>query len=115
MRFFSSNFFIPFFLIIIVVICAYRYNDYVVNKNFLLVVNTSCNTYENGRCFVSDCQGSSDCDITPYKKITIYAKVAPVCLGEHSCQNFSCTNTNNCKTEYCLTENVSEGEICSNN
>jgi hypothetical protein len=102
-------------VIIVLIIGAvwYRYQDYVVNENFILSVSTTCDTTTNN-CFVADCSIDEDpeCDQTPYSKIEILKRDAPSCLEEHVCENFSCTGINTCKETFCSDQNLEEGERC---
>ncbi|MFH0755115.1 MAG: hypothetical protein V1910_00410 [bacterium] len=111
----SAKYFLLLFLIFILLIIVYKYKQYILDKNFNLIVNTSCNLNEEN-CFISDCkpESDSDCKLTPYKKVIISAKIAPACLGEHNCIDFLCKDKTACSLIYCSNETLEEGEICAN-
>ncbi|MEN9647420.1 MAG: hypothetical protein RLY57_224 [Candidatus Parcubacteria bacterium] len=109
----------PTYLILLITILIstliwYRFNDFVINKNFVINVAVNCNT-EIEQCFVSDCNTEidSECDQEPYKKISILKKYAPACLEEHSCENFKCSDFQSCMEINCSEASLDEGEICS--
>ena len=98
---------------ILFIIIGFRYEQYVVERNFMLDVNVNCIEGEKG-CFVADCDpaDSEDCDTTHYKKVSILASEAPKCLEEHSCEAFSCSGLHNCAVVLCNDESLEEGEVC---
>ena len=102
----------------VVFVLLYRYQQYELNKNFYIVVNTSCNP-KTEKCFIStDPSSDTNFDSSAYKKVKIKANIAPVCLEEHSCKNFVCPEnsvTDECDITYCSTENLSDGEKCLDN
>lgn len=106
---------LPLLLVMLAVftIVGFRYNQYVQERNYLLNVNTGCNT-ESESCFAADCSVASDpsCDPTPYEKVVISAHDAPSCLEEHSCESFSCGNIASCSISYCSKDTITEGERC---
>ena len=110
---FSKNFFITIPLLIVVVI-GYRYYQYIIQKNFILEVNTICNPQiEN--CF--DAIDDLSFGQNPYEKVSVLAKYAPKCLEEHNCEGFSCQaglDTNFCLITYCSDETKVDGEECTN-
>lgn len=108
----SAKIFIFFILILFLVVAGERYLEYIHNKNFEILVNTSCQLGEQG-CFVADCEAGPDCDQTPYKKVSILAKEAPKCLGEHTCENFTCSGLESCEITYCSEETLEDGEKCN--
>ena len=101
-------------LLITLIVVFYRYQQYVVDKNFILNVNTVCDpNIEN--CFTADCLPGTDseCDTTPYKKVKILDRYAPKCLEEHNCSSFSCEKYNsNCYVTYCSPDTLENGEKC---
>lgn len=101
--------------VVIAIIAIHRYEQYVLSRNFLLEVNSSCSPGE-GNCFVADCSPQDDpsCDLTPYKKIEILARNAPKCLEEHNCEAFSCkgATSGNCQITYCSDDTREEWERC---
>jgi hypothetical protein len=94
---------------------GYRYYQYVIKKNFILEINTTCDP-KTEKCF----SPSTDLGFfdTSYKKIRIIENYAPKCLEEHSCESFNCPNnwqnTNICQTTYCSDDTKNEGEECLN-
>lgn len=98
-------------LILFSLLVIYRYYQNFILKNFIIDVNTSCNPNVES-CFATECEEGAECTIDPYKKVSILSKSAPKCLEEHSCQEFTCTNLNNCQITYCSDETLSDGEIC---
>ena len=111
----SEKYFIFIFLVIILSIILYRFKDYIIDRNFDLIVNTKCSEGEKN-CFKSDCTPGPDCDETPYKKVQISSNGAPKCLEEHTCENFTCNeNYKKCSITYCSNETLSDGEVCVDN
>ena len=111
----KTKYFIYFAILITLVVIFYGYQQYIVDKNFLIDVNTVCNP-KTENCFVSDCSPKTDseCDITPYKKIEVLDIYAPKCLEEHNCSVFSCDNKNesDCSVTYCSSDTLEDGEKC---
>lgn len=101
--------------IIVLVTVIVRYDQYVNKKDFLLFTTESCNPHLEF-CFVAACSPEEDpeCDITPYKKITMPADKAPSCLFEHTCENFICNPYDRCETTYCSENSIEIGEGCIN-
>jgi hypothetical protein len=99
---------------ILAIIIGFRYQQYMVQRNFTLDVNVACVAGEQG-CFAMDCspEESEDCDTATYKKVNILASEAPQCLEEHSCEAFSCTGLANCSIILCDDESIEDGEMCS--
>lgn len=88
-------------------IFLYRYEEYIIRKNYIIQVNTACDKTSEF-CFTED-------DSIFYKKVTIRAKDAPSCLQEHNCSNFSCDSLiSDCRIEYCSNNTKAESETCSN-
>jgi hypothetical protein len=109
-----AKYFLYFIVLITCVVVFYRYQQYVVNKNFVLKVNTVCDTNTES-CFVADCSPENDteCDVTPYKKVEILDAYAPKCLEEHNCPAFSCENSEDkCSVSYCSSDITESGEKC---
>ncbi|HEX7651261.1 MAG TPA: hypothetical protein VF439_00895 [Candidatus Paceibacterota bacterium] len=99
----------------LLVVVAYRYEEYVQLRNFTLVVNGPCDPAAHD-CFVSDCSTDDDpsCDTTPYDKIEITDNQAPACLEEHACTEFSCpADSDSCSITYCSADALEDGETCS--
>ena len=106
---------LAFIALVIIAIIGYRYNQYIVHKNFYIDVNTQCDPSVES-CFAWDCDPEEDeeCDNTPYKKVSILSSDAPKCLEEHSCENFTCdSNVELCEIVYCSESVLDEGEICA--
>jgi hypothetical protein len=110
----GAKLWIALFLAVICIVAWYRYDQYVVQKNFLLEVNAVCNPASEA-CFVADCSPTDDpfCDTTPYKKVEILASEAPACLEEHTCESFSCDGIERCSITYCLDEIKEDWESCT--
>lgn len=112
----NPKFFVIIFCAVIAVVSANRFYDYYVEKNFEVVANTICNPVAED-CFVYDCSvADSECDPTPFKKVTLHASHAPQCLFEHSCNEFFCSvesiQSHECEIAYCNDENLEDGEVC---
>ncbi len=101
-------------VILMLAIVGFRYEQYVIERNFDVIANTVCDP-QIEECFVLDCDPDTDeeCDVTPYKKVAIIANQAPQCLFEHSCEEFSCDGRASCEITYCTEEALEEGELCS--
>lgn len=97
-------------------IAAYRYQQYVVDKNYLLEVNAPCDVTTHS-CFTSDCSPQDDlsCPPGPYEKVEIRKAVAPACLEEHTCTSFACPAGGTCAITYCSSDSLEDGEHCSGN
>jgi len=110
----KANWLIIVVVLILLAVVGYRFEQYYVLKNFILEVNTSCDS-STDKCFVMACEaGSSDCDTSHYKKVEIVARDAPKCLEEHSCDNFLCSNgSDKCSITYCSENALSDGETCT--
>lgn len=98
---------------VIFAIVWYRYDQYVVQRNFIIHAAAPCDSSE-GTCFVADCSPEDDetCDLTPYKKVELLANKAPACLEEHTCASFACAAIDSCTETYCDEESLEEGEVC---
>jgi len=101
-------------LIIIFGIVWYRYDQYVLKRNFITYAAVPCSE-EEGTCFVMDCSPEEDeeCDQTPYKKIELLSSEAPKCVEEHVCESFACpADSTTCTETYCSDDTLEEGEVC---
>ncbi len=99
--------------IALIAVIWYRYDQYVLAKNYMMLSTASCDpAFES--CFAADCEGleETECDTTPYAKVTVLAADAPQCLFEHSCEDFSCEGKEQCEFTYCAEDTLEEGEIC---
>jgi hypothetical protein len=107
-----SKYLFVIMLLALLVVVGYRYYEYVHMRNFLLDVNVSCKPAQES-CFVANCNpADSECDTTPYKKVEIIAHDAPVCLEEHTCEDFSCDGITGCTITNCSAPSLSDGEKC---
>ena len=113
----NTKYFLILIALILLVVTGYRYKEYVIDKNFLLKVNTSCNP-ETEKCFIADeSLVDENSDNPPYKKVEVMYRDAPLCLEEHDCTNFSCAtglNENECRVVYCSQDSLEDGEKCQN-
>lgn len=109
----TSRYFILMILVVVVAVFGYRFNAYVLEKDYTILANTICDPLTES-CFVADCDPDedSDCDISPYKKVEILAHEAPACLLEHTCEQFACS-TESCVVTECSEEDLEEGEVCA--
>ncbi|MCX6755113.1 MAG: hypothetical protein NT068_01040 [Candidatus Nomurabacteria bacterium] len=99
--------------ILFLVIFSYRYYQYIIQKNYILEVNTICNSE------IENCFDSSDLSFgqNPYKKVRVLDKYAPKCLEEHNCDSFYCPvslGKDKCEITYCSDETKVDGEGCTN-
>jgi hypothetical protein len=110
----STKYFFIFLALMILATVAFRYDQYVIKKNFVLNVATTCRAQEKN-CFVMACTvGEDDCDKTPYKKVTIKDYEAPKCLEEHTCESFSCDpKWSTCSIANCAEDTIEDGEVCA--
>ena len=77
----------------------------IIKKNYLLDVAVACDpAIEN--CFSAE-------DAEPYKKVQMLASEAPICLQEHSCEDFKCTAGTSCVITLCSADTLAEGESCT--
>lgn len=106
----------PLLLVIaaLLVVVAYRYDEYVLQRDFTLVVTAPCDTSAHS-CFISDCSPADNpgCVVGPYEKVKILAREAPRCLEEHSCSSFSCTAYATCSATFCTSNVLEDGESCA--
>ena len=101
-------------IIVILGIAWYRYDQYVVKRNFITYAAVPCSA-EEGTCFVMDCspEEDEDCDITPYKKVEVLASEAPKCIEEHMCESFTCPlGSATCTETFCADDTLEDGEAC---
>ncbi len=110
----SYMFFILLIACLVAAVTGVSYYRYVVERNFVIQVNTACNPSAE-QCFISDCSPADDlsCPVGPYKKIDILDAGAPPCLEEHSCSDFTCGGIASCNETYCSSENLGDGESCA--
>lgn len=108
-----SKYSLSIFLILVSLIVAYKYEQFVIVENYTIYAITPCDTDSN-RCFIAKCE-EGDCDETPYKKVEILASIAPNCLKENSCGSFSCfeTDAGHCNEYYCSIDTLEDGEDCT--
>lgn len=108
----SKNKYLLIIIACLLLVIAYRYKVYIVDKNFNLTVNTICDP------LIEECFNAPDelsFGQNPYKKVEIMYKFAPKCLEEHNCENFYCPqnlDSSKCKIIYCKEESKNEGEEC---
>lgn len=98
-----------FIIVAIFIIASYRYNQYILDGDFILNVNVDCEQGEEN-CF--DPSSDSSFGDFPYKKVEIFSRNAPKCLEEHTCGVFSCEGIKGCSVTYCSDETNLEGESC---
>ncbi|MES2225726.1 MAG: hypothetical protein V4480_02855 [Patescibacteria group bacterium] len=110
----SPRYFLVLSIAAILGIVGYRYDQYLVEKQYTLRVDVSCDSAAES-CFAADCTPDSgpDCDPTPYKKVEIRAADAPACLEEHSCEHFSCAGIASCTLSLCSGDVLEDGEKCA--
>lgn len=109
----KTSTFLVLLTVLVLIVVANRAYQYYVKQNFLLLVNAICDPATED-CFVMDCAVDElGCDTTPYKKVEILAALAPKCLEEHSCEQFSCNDLKPCSVTYCSADTTEEGEKCS--
>lgn len=109
----GPKYFLACSVLVIVVIVGFRYYQYVIERNFTVLANISCDPTSEV-CFVSDCSPEDvGCDLTPYKKVSIRASDAPKCIEEHNCEAFSCDGISTCMITYCNDSTIEEGEVCA--
>ena len=108
-----NNKFLSLIVLFILFFVFYRYYQYAVVKNFVLEVNTICNSKLES-CF--DASEDLSFGQNPYKKVSIIAHYAPKCLENHDCESFSCSedlkNISQCKITYCSDDTKVDGESC---
>jgi hypothetical protein len=112
----NISYFIAVFIVIFLFVGGYRYYQYILEKNFILEIDTVCDS-NTEKCF-SPSTDMSFLD-APYKKVKIIASLAPKCLEEHNCETFYCPtgmeDTNKCQITYCSNETKIDGEECLDN
>ena len=95
------------------VVIGFRYEEYVVRREFTLLVNAPCDPSVH-ICFVSDCSPKEDpgCYVGPYEKVEILSREAPVCLEERACSSFTCDSYKQCSISFCDESSLENGESC---
>jgi hypothetical protein len=109
----NFNYVVIVFILIILIVGGYRYYQYINEKNFILEVNTICDS-QTESCF--DASEDLSFGQNPYEKVSILAKYAPKCLEEHTCDSFSCSaglTANQCEVTYCSDDTKVDGEECT--
>lgn len=103
-------------VLVIAAVVAYRYYDYVVERNFTLDVYTNCDPTAHSCFNLTDPSLGYGFEDGPYEKVNITAKYAPACLEEHTCSSFSCAgiSESKCSITYCSADTLSDGEACTN-
>lgn len=100
------------FLLVILGIFAYRYDQYLLKQNYLIDAQVPCDPSQE-QCFAVDCSDDDpECDTTPYKKVEMLAAEAPACLVEEGCEAFSCS-TESCQITFCSDDTLEDGEVCA--
>lgn len=102
------------FVLAIATIVGYRYDQYVVQRDYLVDAAAPCDAAQQ-TCFVADCSSQEDaeCDTTPYEKVELPGRLAPSCLLENSCEAFDCSTANDCSVTYCTPDGAEDGETCT--
>jgi hypothetical protein len=99
--------------IIILVVGGYRYYQYMVERNFIIEVNTICDPQKEVCFSATDDMSYGQ---NPYKKVTLTARYASQCLEEHNCDSFSCPGvlekSGICEITYCSDNTKDDGEEC---
>jgi hypothetical protein len=105
---------LPLFAVLILTVVGFRYNEYVIHRNFVMDVNAPCDPSTEA-CFTSSCSPAEDlgCPVGPYKKIEINNADAPRCLENHQCTHFACDGIASCTTTYCSSDVLADGESCT--
>lgn len=109
----KSKIFFSLVVLFLIVFSAYKYDQYVVKRNFIVFQQVSCdNTTEE--CFVADCDvANPDCDVTPYKKIEKLASNIPFCTPDTECPELTCESGEiGCTITLCSDDVVDSGEKC---
>jgi hypothetical protein len=109
----GSALIIVVFLILLTAASFWKYKVYVLERDFTIDSQVSCDV-ETESCFVQICE-DDDCEIEPYKKISINAGDLPICdeYSEEDCPEPVCpADSQNCMVSFCTSENLEEGEEC---
>lgn len=113
----SSKIILIVVAVVIVLIAGFKYDQYMVRKDFMMVSLIPC-TPEEGTCFVRDCGGIASavagCDGAPYKKILLHASYMPPCLEDQDCpEDMPCpAGDTSCSFIFCSDETLDEDESC---
>lgn len=77
-----------------------------------MIIYTPCSP-DSELCFVTNEEDAYfEFQTKPYKKIEILDKFAPICLEEHTCENFTCHNIESCIETHCSDDTLEDGESC---
>lgn len=100
--------------ILLLAATAANFFEYRVKQDFLIFAHTSCDP-STTTCFAADCDPDTDseCDQTPYTKVSIAANTAPGCILENNCIDFSCNTYPNCTMISCSEDKLDNGETCT--
>lgn len=111
----KSKLLIAFFLILVVLVTAWKYKVFVIDRDFVVYNNVSCDPYEES-CFTYICEeGDEECDATPFKKIEKNARFIDACdiANAEECPELSCgVSEEGCETTMCSEDVLEEGEQC---
>lgn len=112
----GTKLFIICLSLFVLIVPVHNYIRYYIYRDYDLHVFSQCNPLEHN-CFLAD---SESADPTfqngPYIKVSLNASVAPTCLDEHTCTDFSCANIRGrCEITYCKQALLDGGETCTNN
>ena len=106
--------FLVFLAVAVLVIGGHSFYRYYIVKGYPLHVFSACDPASHD-CFVADpATADPTFQAGPYEKIEINAGVAPKCLDEHTCTDFSCTGIQgSCQVTFCSDSTKEDGESCS--
>lgn len=109
----KSTYLLWFFALVAVTVVLLGYRTFFVERNFIIQNTTSCDP-QTEVCFMW-C-GDGKCEEDYYKKIIKNAKYIPVCNPVvEECEPLACgPEEEDCKIISCTSNNVKEGEVCTN-
>ena len=104
---------------VIVILVAFKYFEFYINKDYTFITQVDCDPATES-CFQIICEeeGCDDSsgiiyyDGSPYKYVEMPASLAPMCLEDTTCPEFTCDQVGEgCETYYCSEENIEDPEF----
>lgn len=103
------------FILLLVVLGAWKYHEFFIERNFTIYNETECDPTEES-CFIYGCAEDDECRDYPYKKIEILAAYAPLCdeYSQDDCESLSCEGVSSeyCTEYVCSEDTLEEDEEC---
>ncbi len=114
-----NTFLKPFFVLLALAVAltmGLAYRQFIVERDYPVDGRIPCDPAAS--CFASDCDPQADlsCLSTPYLKVQMQASIAPSCLEDGDCRQFSCpagVSVKACAIIPCTADDLEDGEHCT--